>query len=198
MSSDIWEIRPLPTANDDSLSQIKKQRVVKIAPHQYIDDYKDYEVSVYVDCSILIKTDLNRFVDGLKTEYGEYKMAVTIHPVRKCIYKEQKTVVAVKKDTEEITKPQIEKYKELGFPEDYGLHETCLMIRFRDDKIDEIMNDWKDELVMHSHRDQLSFNYVLWKHDYKIVDIPVLTRNKNFRIKRHKNVQKPSSKTLNK
>lgn len=195
VKSDIWEIRELPTKYEESLSQIKKQRVVKIAPHQYIPDYNEYEVSVYVDASVLIKTDLNTFINSLIEENNDFEICITKHPIRNCIYKEEKTVVAVKKDVKEITEPQIEKYRKEGFPENYGLNETNVIIRFKSEKVNQIMDDWMAELVEHSHRDQLSFNYVLWKHNYKILDMSVKKRNENFLTMRHK-AQKLMSKTL--
>lgn len=197
LKSDVWEIRPLPTLNDNSLSQIKKQRVVKISPHKYIHDYDNYDVSVYVDCSIIIKVDLNFVIEQMKN-IGDFEICTVKHPIRKCIYKEEDTVVKVKKDIKEITQPQIQKYKEEGFPVNYGLNETNVMIRFKSNEVNEIMNDWEHELRMHSHRDQLSFNYVLWKHQHKIVDMPVISRNKWFRVMKHKSTQPIVSKTLTK
>lgn len=65
------------------------------------------------------------------------------------------------------------------------MNETNVIIRFKSDKVNQIMNDWASELISHSHRDQLSFNYILWKHNYKIADMRVTYRRSYFAVTRH-------------
>ena len=69
------------------------------------------------------------------------------------------------KDKSEITKPQMERYKKEGFPEEYGLLQSNIMLR-KHNNADciKLMEDWFKELKNGSHRDQLSFNYVSWKN----------------------------------
>jgi hypothetical protein len=60
--------------------------------------------------------------------------------------------------------PQIKKYKSENYPINNGMVQTGIMIRkHNEQRCIEVMELWKDELVKHSHRDQLSFNYALWK-----------------------------------
>jgi len=59
----------------------------------------------------------------------------------------------------------MEDYKSDGYPVANGLVATRLMIRnHRSEKVEEFMNSWWNELNLKSKRDQLSFNFVLWKH----------------------------------
>lgn len=58
------------------------------------------------------------------------------------------------------------------------------------------MDDWASELIQHSHRDQLSFNYVLWKHDYKISDMKVIYRRRYFKVNPHNHMIEEKKKRL--
>jgi rubrerythrin len=61
--------------------------------------------------------------------------------------------------------------KEEGFPENYGLLQSNIMFRKHNkEACIKLMKTWSDEVVNNSHRDQLSFNYALWKSkDVKII-----------------------------
>lgn len=95
-------MRPIPEELN-CYNQIKRQRLIKICPHKYVDG--DYEVSVYVDANIQIKKNLNDVIEDMKRESGDFEICIPKHPVRKCIYREEKTVVIVKKDVKEVTEP---------------------------------------------------------------------------------------------
>ena len=160
MESNIWNIRPLPKETE-GLTQVKKQRYVKINPHLHLSEY---DVSIWVDGNVTIKSNLNEFTDKYLT--NEYSIYVPKHPSRTCIYSESNAVVAMKKDTKENVTPQIERYKEEGFPKNYGLLQSNIILRKHNDKdCVRFMEQWFDELKNGSHRDQLSFNYVAWKNE---------------------------------
>lgn len=161
LSSNIWDIRPLPSECDE-LPQIKKQRLVKINPHIFLPEYN---LSIWVDGNVTIKGDLNKLLDKVLTD--DCFVYVPKHPQRDCIYRESEVVVKMRKDTIENVKPQIERYKEEGFPKNYGLLQSNILIR-KHNEYDciKLMEKWSDEVIKGSHRDQLSFNYAAWKNNY--------------------------------
>ena len=164
MESNIWEIRPLPKETEE-LSQVKKQRYVKINAHKLLGEY---DISIWVDGNVTIKSDLKEFVDKfIKSDYSIY---VPKHPSRDCIYSESRAVISMKKDTKPNVEPQIERYKKEGFPKNYGLLQSNIMLRkHNNEDCKKFMEQWFEELKNGSHRDQLSFNYVAWKNkDIKI------------------------------
>lgn len=166
LKSDTWKIIPLP--NDIKLinSKVKQQRLIKILPHKYIPNASDYEASLWVDGNIEIVGDLNDFF--LKYDISKKFLYVNKHPSRDCIYREQIAVIRYKKDTFENTNPQINRYRDEGFPEHYGLGETNILLRKHNDKCCiKTMDLWANELKNGSHRDQLSFNYAIWKTQCK-------------------------------
>lgn len=157
--SKIWDIRPLPKETEE-LSQVKKQRYVKLNPHKLLHEY---DISIWVDGNVSINGDLNEFINStIKKEISVY---VPQHPSRNCIYAESKAVISMKKDKKEIVDPQMKRYEEEGFPKNYGLLQSNILLRKHNESdCIRLMEAWFDELKENSHRDQLSFNYVLWKN----------------------------------
>lgn len=198
LTSTTWDVRPMPEGLEN-LSKVKQQRYVKLNPHKF---FSEYTMSVWVDGNIAIKGDLNEFIDLILT--GDTSVYVPQHPTRSCIYEESKAVLGMRKDVKEIVNPQMERYKAEGFPKDYGLLQSNILLRIHNDNnCVRLMEAWFNELKDNSHRDQLSFNYVLWKND----DINVAYMDKDicnskwfYWNKTHKSVAnkpKPKPKTEN-
>ena len=59
LNSDVWIIKPLPSETD-GLSQVKKQRYVKINAHKVVGEY---DLSIWVDGNVTIKDDLNTLLE---------------------------------------------------------------------------------------------------------------------------------------
>lgn len=159
LSTNVWKLRPIP---DEllHLSKIKQQRCIKICPHKYLSEY---ETSVWIDACIDIIGNINQL---LKQDCSDIDKSIFIpkHPGRNCVYEEIKACLHFKKDILENMEPQIKKYKSENYPINNGMVQTGIMIRkHNEQRCIEVMELWKDELVKYSHRDQLSFNYALWK-----------------------------------
>ena len=158
--SNIWDVRPLP-AGLEGLTQVKKQRKVKVCPHLYL---KEYDFSVWIDANVDIIGNIEDYVQSnCAKEKGAF--AVGEHPQRKCLYDEAEACISLKKDTQEHIDPQLKRYRAEGFPKMFGLPQTCIVFRYHNDpgciKLDE---DWWSEIEKGSHRDQLSFSYASWKN----------------------------------
>lgn len=90
----IWQIRPIPKELD-YLSDVKKQRIVKICPHRYLPEY---DVSIWIDGSMQVMQDLNCFVR--QYDLDKCPLYVRVHPTRHCIYDEAEVCVKKMKDSE--------------------------------------------------------------------------------------------------
>lgn len=170
LTSDFWEIRELPEETND-LSSVKKQRYVKINAHKVLPEY---ELSIWVDGNVLIKEDLNTLLEKYVNDKENISVFVPKHPKRNCIYSEANACLSMKKDTAENINHQIEKFEKEGFPKNYGLLQSNIMIRkhLNEDCI-KLMEKWFSVLKEGSHRDQLSFNYACWKNqDVKVFYLP--------------------------
>ena len=164
LTSSTWDIRPIPKELEN-LSKVKQQRYIKINPHKLLSEY---ELSIWVDGNVDLKGDLNKFINE-SFEDG-VSVYVPTHPSRNCIYAEAKAVLSMRKDTKEIVNPQMERYEKEGFPKKYGLLQSNILLRKHNEPdCIKLMETWFNELKDNSHRDQLSFNYALWKNqDVKV------------------------------
>ena len=161
LKSPIWRI--IPVTNPQGLDNTRLARKIKILCNSVL---KEYDLSIWIDGNISINCDLNIFLDE---NYHGKDILLLNHPVRSCIYEEAKACIASGKDDPEIINKQMEGYRSNGYPEGNGLVGTGLMIRnHRSKKIDEFMNSWWTEVYTKSKRDQLSFNFVLWKHQLSV------------------------------
>lgn len=155
----LWEIRPLPK-EVENLPQIKKQRYVKINAHKVLPEY---DLSVWIDGNVEVTGNINILMESIiKDNISVY---VPQHPQRNCIYKEAKAVLSMRKDKPEIVNPQMNRYREEGYPKDFGLLQSNILIRkHNEEDCIRLMEAWYNELKDNSHRDQLCFNYILWKN----------------------------------
>jgi hypothetical protein len=92
-------------------------------------------------------------------------LRVRTHPYRRCIYREADEIVSWNLDTRENVGRLIAKYREEGFPENFGLAESGYMLRkHHADAMIAFAEEWWPYVRDWSRRDQLSFNRVLWKN----------------------------------
>ncbi|WP_304125524.1 glycosyltransferase [Methanosphaera cuniculi] len=179
LKSDFWEIRLMD--DDEDLDVIRRARKYKILAHKYLDEY-DY--SVWIDGNFDIITNI---ADYIKDYSKDHKLLAIPHESRNCIYKEARDCIERNLDSEEIITEQMEKYKQEGYPENNGLIASSILFRDHNDpEVIDLMEAWFDEVRNHSRRDQLSFNYVCWKNNFKYDTSDIFYfRNQYFNRKNH-------------
>ncbi len=187
LTSESWQIRKIPEYLS-SLEQTKKARCIKILPHLFLEYY---ETSIWIDGNIEVVGDVIKLVEKYPEEY----FSIPKHPDRICIYQEAEAIIKMKKDTEENVSKQIKKYRDSGYPENFGLVQSNVIIRKHNHKnCKDICENWWRELVTQSKRDQLSFNYSIWNKDFNINIInPSIIDSEFFNIWTH--IQKGGQKT---
>lgn len=160
LESDTWEIRLIDGL--EHLNNVRKQRYIKINTHKFLSEY---DLSIWVDGNIQV---LGKFNELIEKHHSGY-MTTFKHPWNHCIYQECRGCAIVKKDDPFVMLKQTMGYMKEGYPKDNGLVETKMIIRYHNEtKCIELMEGWWNELDKGSHRDQLSFNYVLWKQNKTI------------------------------
>ena len=181
LKSTIWKVvRDKPTDKDP----VRAAKIYKILSQKYLNNY-DY--SVWGDGNLIVVGDLNKLVD----EYlKDCSFAAFDHmqsyDKRNCIYEEAKTLIELaeigkKKEDPEMVLRQINAYKKEGYPKDNGLITAMILVREHNDKdVVRLMEDWWSEICKYSRRDQLSFNYVAWKNNFKVNYIPGDSRDNEF------------------
>ena len=157
-----WNIRKIP---DNDLDSVRKAKEMKVLPHRFVSDY-DY--SVWVDGSI----DIIGNVRDLLEEYGFPPFLCFNHPSRNNAYEEGTACLIQAKDRTEVIRAQLVGYKSEGYPADNGLIDGCVLMRDHNNPhVMKVMEDWWNEIISKSRRDQLSFNYVAWKNKFSYVTI---------------------------
>lgn len=147
----------------------------KVLGDELIDQY-DYSIWIDGRHQVVFK-DAKDVIQNILINNGE-DVTLMNHPDgRDCIYQEYEVLKSLNHEEkfgkQEIMDAQIKKYREEGFPEHFGLITGGFIVRnIKSEKTHRIMNAWWKEIQDHSRRDQLSFNYVLWKLKEKIVTIP--------------------------
>lgn len=176
-----WQIRQIPSELT-GLTKVKQQRVIKVCPSKYL---KEYDASLWIDGNVTIMSDIWKFVSGYNLQ--EIPIWTKKHPSRRCIYDEANAVLRLKKDSRQAVGPQMTKYHVENFPRNFGLHETSVILRRHCMEEEIFGNRWAKEILDHSHRDQLSFDYCRWKLNQKVglLKIGNLTKDHNFRWRKH-------------
>lgn len=167
--------------NTEQLDQIRLARRVKILGYQYLQEY-DY--SVWLDGKIKIVGDIAEYIQRYK---GKFPILAFPHNINNCVYEELESCIALKKDSNNTMTSQIEGYRKEGYPADYGMVDSCILVReLKHKKLNEIMDFWWHEVSTKSFRDQLSFNYAFWKADYVYDTSPLFCyQNPYFMEKLH-------------
>lgn len=157
----LWRVVPIPKELQ-GLSKVKQQRILKICAHRYL---KQYRISVWVDGSIQVVGDINKFISQYDLEKSP--LYARVHPSRDCLYEEGEACLKYGKDSKQTVEAQLQRYRDEGFPAHAGMFETGVLLRKHNDpKCILACNDWAVEVLNGSHRDQLSFNYACRKNHF--------------------------------
>lgn len=175
----VWQIRKIDYNNKD---QIKIARWVKTHPEDLLPGY---DFSVWMDANIQIETDYiyNRSKELFQIESPISSIA---HPERNCIYQEMFVVFFWNYESITTILRWSNVLQKNHFPSNIGLNETGVLFRNHlRSKVMEFDQLWWSFINEYSRRDQLSFNYVLWK--LQLSCAPLLPLNQSVYNSKHFN-----------
>ena len=167
LSDSVFQIsKPEYIATDNC----RTSRFIKTQPHLY---FKGYEYSIWVDASILIRS--NHISHTLNFCHdNNINFMASKHPWRNCIYDEALECERANKDNKNIMRKQIKKYELEGMAKHFGLLATGIIIRqHNNEKMIKLGTEWWNEIKTGSKRDQLSIMYLLWKKNIAYRTLPV-------------------------
>lgn len=201
LSSNVWKIKKVERLFKDP---VREARRYKILVHKFLNEY---EYSVWIDGNLLLRRDpqilINKYLQNCnlavfnhnahKKKFKKLFWVKDKDDCRNCIYQEAEALLKMAqngkyKDDPILIKNQIKKYKKENYPVSEGLAVTMVLLR-KHNALDvvKVMEEWWQEVMNYSRRDQLSFNYVAWKNNFKFNYIKGDSRrNKYFFYKRHK------------
>lgn len=169
----VWQVRRIDYKNDD---KIKIARWVKTHPAELLPDY---EFSVWMDANIQIRAD---YIYNRAIELYDKKelISAVVHTERNCIYKEMFVVFDLGYENEKVLLNWAKVLRRNCYPVENGLNETGIMYRNHTSlEIAKLNYMWWNCIERYSRRDQLSFNYVLWKLNVECISL--LSANYNVR-----------------
>jgi len=180
LTSKNWEIRGL--LFETKLDNTRYARKVKINP---FDILPNYDLYFWCDANLEVSCNLDDFVNKYMDENSD--LAIMKHHMRSCIYQEAIACMQENKDNKDIIKKQMEIYMDDEFPTENGLVQTGVHIKKPTTSVKKFMELWLNEILEHSKRDQLSFNYVDWKYKdlLKYNTYPAAILWNEFKISQH-------------
>jgi hypothetical protein len=158
----------------------RNARYHKILAHEF---FPNYDVWFWIDGSMEIKASPLYLVK----EWMPYNdITLFRHPDRDCVYDEAVVCRGKQYDYPKVIDKQMMKYRRAGYPRKNGLSETKILIRYNTPKVVQFNKAWHYELMTGSLRDQLSFDYVAWKHKMRVNRVaPMQKGQKAFFYHKH-------------
>lgn len=138
--------------------------------------FPEYEYSIYIDGSMVVMSDVIPIILSL----GQNQfIGLHNHPDRNHLYNEKIAILRAKRPVEiKKLNKQLKDYYDDGYDDSLGLYENTIIVRrHNDEKCKKIMNDWWDNILKYSSRDQISLPYVLWKNGLRKEDVLKLGDN---------------------
>lgn len=164
LQSENYEIRRVyeDTTGNPNLNA----KIYKILPHRY---FEDYEYSVWIDGTMFLTSNIHKVVSKYLSSSD---MAFFSHPWRNCIYDEAIECILKGRGNVNHIEKQIEIYKCEGYPKNNGLISAGIILRRNSETVKSINEQWWKEIIKHSSRDQISFNYIAYKNnfEYSLID----------------------------
>lgn len=191
----VWQVLPIAYHNED---RTRICRYVKTHPEEMMPGY---EVSIWMDSNVQILTDYfyKRIVE---LDEKDVQVSSMWHPTRHCIYEEAFAVMRMFVEHEDVVVDWCHELRKEKYPRNNGLCETAVLYRKHETgDVEQLDSLWWRCIEQHSRRDQLSFNYVLWKtgmsFEYFLDEGVDLENTEHLRLIMHKD-PKRNNQTLRK
>ena len=163
-----WTVRPIPEeVLKLNVSDVKKQRYVKIHPHKF---FRNYDLSLYIDANYIIKGDLDDFIintmnsiDNIYITHLQFGIDLShaIHTAKKNKLDNSTLLDIIRK-----------RYNELNIILKKGIVNAGLILRkHHNPECIKLMEKWWEEVEKYSHVDNLGFNYASYMLGVKFLYI---------------------------
>ena len=156
LKSKTWKIVQI---KDNKLDNQRLSRKIKMLGDPNI--FKRYEISVWMDASVIWDKGIVNFVE----EYLDDNLfAAFKHHRRNTVKDEGASCWRLRKDTKESIVRTLRRLETEGFLDNVGLYEmTVFAKRHNNEIVKKTMKTWFEMVCNYSKRDQLSFPYAIWK-----------------------------------
>lgn len=158
-----WHVVTVPADIGDDPR--RAARLFKTLPHRIMPAA---DVWIWHDANVQLLVTPEALVESW---LGDGDLAVPRHPSRNCAYDEANACRRKHKGDPNVIVAQMKAYEAEGFPRFAGLAETRVVIRRNTETVALFNEIWWSQIEQYSERDQLSFNYALWKSSLKWTQI---------------------------
>lgn len=180
----VWQVRPIQYSNLDST---RICRYVKTHPEELLPEY---EVSIWMDSNVQILTSY-LYERAVELDGQDILVSSMSHLFHCCIYEEAFALMQMRIERESVVLKWCSYLRKEDYPVNNGLCETNVLFRKHNEKISAVDAYWWECIEGNSRRDQLSFNYVLWKKNvpchYMLGEGKCVRNSEHFGIVKHKN-----------
>ena len=160
LRSDVWDMRVMSKGHDDPCRDAKRYKVLA---HEVLEGY---DASVWIDCSFRLEGERDVWKVLEDVELGFFP-----HPSRRCVYEEAKRIQRCRQDHPKRVDRVVREYRELGFPENYGLWKGGIVFRQHIPTVKQFELAWWELICAGSRRDQLSLPVTIWMTGIKPVTL---------------------------
>lgn len=161
-------------------------RFVKLHPHR-LAELDGYDATLYIDGSIAIVGDVAEFASTHLSRPGDIFMFE--HPFRSSLYAEAMSIAEHGQEWIWDLARQLRAYHGQGFPDDRGLLVGGVILRRSTRSWVPLMEEWWQEYLRRTKRDQLGLVYAAWRTGTPITSLgqadPFLAQQ-YFRVRRHR------------
>jgi hypothetical protein len=159
----IWEQRPI--INFSFLDRFKDRRNAK--PYKIMSSvmFQEYDYIVWCDGNHQLKKNPKEIIEEFNDDFD---FLVFKHPDRTCTYQEMQAVAQWGMDDVQNVQSQLNYYKGVGMPDNFGLFEMSTFIKKNTMATKQFDLMWFEQICKFSSRDQISFPFVLWKMGDKL------------------------------
>jgi hypothetical protein len=181
-----WQLAP---ASFPEIDDRRASRYFKVNAHLALPD-SSYSLWIDASVSLVAPYPVNRLAERF---LGECDICVFRHSVRRSIYEEADVCKERGLDRAETIDSQIDRYRREGLPYDTGLAELPIILRRHSDAIRAFNEAWWSEILAGSWRDQLSFNYVVWKSGLRYATFPLSMAIQNGLFLKYRRIAPPGA-----
>ena len=177
ITSNDWTVKYI----DEDLDNLTLARKIKILGYKYLSEY---DITVWLDGAVEMLMPISTFICEC-CDFEQYDMICFNHQLRDCIYDEINECVRVNKESVENALTLEKFLLSSNYPKHNGLIESTVLVRKNIMSVNKLMDDWFEMLLNYSRRDQLSFNYVLWKNPINIKFLDIWVFNNKYFLHDH-------------
>lgn len=142
-------------------------KLPKVAPWEFLSP--DVDGSLWIDASMRLTSDAHSTVTG---HLWQSQVAQFPHPERSCIYQEGPPAAALERYDNRALQAQLEHYRSIRFPENYGLWANGCMARIHTERVMNACAHWLGEILRWSWHDQLSWPVICREHNLHPAPLP--------------------------